>query len=259
MIPTLKKPYERKSFELEICAGNIQSVLAADVGGADRVELCDNLIEGGTTPSGGTILLAKEHSEIDIFPIIRPRGANFVYDGVEQGIMLRDIKIAVEYGADGIVIGALNSDGTVNYDLCCRLIEAAKGLPITFHRAFDHCRDPFEALDILVKMGVKRLLTSGQKNTALEGGDLIAKLQSRAGKQLAVMAGGGVDENNITELAQKTKAKAFHASLRSVYKQQAVFSKNEVRFNGTKDLEENQIMASSVERIKRVIKKLENI
>ncbi len=259
MIPNLKEQYERKCFELEICAGNIQSVIAADKGGADRVELCDNLIEGGTTPSLGTISLAKDLSEIDVFPIIRPRGGDFVYDDVEQEIMLRDVKIAVEHGADGIVIGALKSDGNINYDLCCKLIEVAKGIPITFHRAFDHCRNPFDALDILLKMGVKRLLTSGQQNTAIEGADLIAELQHRAGKQLVVMAGSGVDENNINELATKTHVKAFHASLRCVYKQETVFSRNEVRFNGTKDLKENQLMVSSLERIKRVIKKLENI
>ncbi len=250
---------KRNQFELEICAANIQSVQAANEAGADRVELCDSLIEGGTTPSIGTISIAKELFDIDVFVLIRPRGGNFVYDNTEEEIMLRDIKQAAINGADGLVIGALNPDGSINYDQCCRLIEAAKGLPITFHRAFDHSKDPHLALETLLSMGVSRLLTSGQKNKAIEGVDLLAQLHKTAGDRLKVMPGGGIDERNISELAIKTGVKSFHASLREVYGQDPVFSRSEVCFNGTKDLPENQIKASSIERIKSVIKELEKI
>lgn len=250
---------DRNSFELEVCAGNIQSVIAAGKGGADRVELSDNFIEGGTTPSLGTIVVAKEISIVDVFVLIRPRGGSFVYDEIEERIMINDIKLAAERGADGFVIGALNIDGSVNYEQCCRMIEEANGLPITFHRAFDHCQNPFIALDRLLSMGITRLLTAGQKNTAIEGVDLIAQLQKSAGDKLRIMAGGGINEENISALANKAKVTSFHASLRKVYEQEPVFCWNEVCFNGTKDLPENQIKTSSIDRIKRVIKNLEKI
>jgi copper homeostasis protein len=250
---------ERNSFELEICASNIQSVIAAHQGGADRVELCNNMIEGGTTPSSGMIAVAKDLSAVDVFVLIRPRGGNFVYDEIEEELMIRDIKQAIALGADGVVIGALKSDGLINYEQCCRLIEAAKGLPITFHRAFDHCQNPFIALESILSMGVSRLLTSGQKNKAIYGVDLIAQLQKSAGDSLHIMPGGGVDEINIEEIASKTGVRSFHASLSEVYVQEPVFGWNEVCFNGFKDLPENQIKVSDVNKIKKVIRKLEKL
>ncbi len=250
---------ERNSFELEICASNIQSVIAARQGGADRIELCHNMIEGGTTPSAGMIAVAKELSAVDVFVLIRPRGGNFVYDEIEEELMIRDIKQAIAFGADGVVIGALKSDGLINYDQCCRLIEAAKGLPVTFHRAFDHCQNPFIALESILSMGVNRLLTSGQKNKAIDGVDLIAQLQKSAGDRLHIMPGGGVDEINIEEIALKTGVKSFHASLSEIYVQEPVFGWNEVCFNGSKDLPENQIKASDINKIKKVIRKLEKL
>ncbi len=249
----------RNDFEIEICAGNIQSVKAASDAGANRVELCDNLMEGGTTPSIGTIFTAKEISNIDVYPIIRPRGGNFVYDDVEEAIMIRDIKLAVQHGADGIVIGVLNSDGGINYEMCSRLIEAAKGLPTTFHRAFDQCKDPFMALESLLSMGVSRLLTSGQKNTAIDGADLIAQLQKSAGDRLKIMPGGGINEINIAALVQKTGVRSVHASLRAPYSQETCFWRNEVTFNGTKDISETIIKASNTDIIKKAIQALEAI
>ncbi|GAF01551.1 CutC-like protein [Saccharicrinis fermentans DSM 9555 = JCM 21142] len=198
-------------------------------------------------------------ASLDVFPMIRPRGGNFVYDDIEQEIMLRDIKLAVERGADGIVIGALTVNGAIDYDFCCRLIEAARGLPITFHRAFDQCKQPFVALEILISMGVKRLLTSGQKNKAIDGVDLISMLQKSAANSLQVMPGSGIDENNITKLAQQTGVKAFHASLRDIYKQEPVYTRSEVRFNGSKDLPENQVKTSNIKRIKSIISEIERI
>ncbi|MGQ1788299.1 copper homeostasis protein CutC [Saccharicrinis sp. GN24d3] len=247
----------RNDFEIEICAGNIQSVIEADKGGADRVELCDNLIEGGTTPSGGTIAMAKKVSNIDIFPIIRLRGGNFVYDELELRIMLQDIKEAISAGADGVVIGALNKDGSVNIDQCQRMIEAANGLPVTFHRAFDQCKEPFEALDTLMSLGISRLLTSGQKFTVTEGAGLITRLHEMTGDKLTIMPGGGINEHNIVELAEKTGVKSFHASLREVCSQEPCFWRDEVKFNGTNDLPENQFKTSSKKRIRCLIEKLE--
>jgi copper homeostasis protein len=227
----------RKDFEIEICAGNIESVLAADMGGADRVELCENLSEGGTTPSCGSIVLSKEKCSLDVFVIIRPRGGDFVYTQIEFEVMLRDVQSAVEIGADGIVIGCLKPDGTVDSDRCSRLIETAKGLPVTFHRAFDVTPDPFKALETIKSLGVNRILTSGQKNKAEEGVELIKKLQVNAGTKLRIMPGSGINELNIQKIALSTGVNSFHASLRE-------------------DVSENNYKVTSAKRVKALIKKI---
>jgi copper homeostasis protein len=207
---------DRKDFEIEICTGNIGSVLAADRGGADRVELCENLAEGGTTPSFGTMVLAKEKSSLAVYVIIRPRGGDFVYSDTEMEVMLRDIQSAVEMGADGMVIGCLKPDGRVDLEKCRRLMEAGRGLPVTFHRAFDLTPDPFEALEDIKSMGISRILTSGQKEKAEDGMELLRELAKNAGTGLRIMAGSGIDESNIRALALGTGLHSFHASLREI-------------------------------------------
>lgn len=231
---------DRKDFEIEICAGNIESVLAADMGGADRVELCENLFEGGTTPSFGSIVLSKEKCSLDVFVIIRPRGGDFVYSEIEFEVMQKDIQSAIEIGADGIVIGCLKPNGTVDLEMCSRLIEVAKGLPVTFHRAFDVTPEPFEALETVKSLGVKRILTSGQKNRAEEGIELIRKLQEMAGTKLRIMAGSGINESNIQKIASRSGINSFHASLREDA--------------GTKNFK-----ISSAQRVKALIKKMEEL
>jgi copper homeostasis protein len=230
----------RKGFEIEICAGNIESVLAADIGGADRVELCENLSEGGTTPSYGSMVLSKEKCSLDVFVIIRPRGGDFVYSEIEFEVMQKDIQSAVEIGADGIVIGCLKPNGTVDLEMCSRLIEAASGLPVTFHRAFDVTPEPFEALETIKSLGVKRILTSGQKNLAEEGLELIRNLQEMAGTKLRIMAGSGVDESNIQKIAIRSGINTFHASLRE-------------------NVEIKNFKISSAQRVKALIKKIEEL
>jgi len=227
----------RKSFEIEICAGNIESVLAADIGGADRVELCENLSEGGTTPSYGSIVLSKEKCGLDVFVIIRPRGGDFVYSEIEFEVMLQDVQTAVEIGADGIVIGCLKPDGTIDIEKCARLMEVAKGLPVTFHRAFDVTQDPFESLETIKSLGVNRILTSGQKNKAEEGVELIKKLQENAGTKLRIMPGSGINESNIQRIAISTGVNSFHASLRE-------------------DVSENNYKVTYARRVKALIKKI---
>jgi copper homeostasis protein len=227
----------RKDFEIEICAGNIESVLAADMGRADRVELCENLSEGGTTPSCGSIVLSKEKCSLDVFVIIRPRGGDFVYTQIEFEVMLRDVQSAVEIGADGIVIGCLKWDGTVDSDRCSRLIEVAKGLPVSFHRAFDVTPDPYEALETIKSLGVNRILTSGQKNKAEEGVELIKKLQINAGTKLRIMPGSGINELNIQRIALSTEVNSFHASLRE-------------------DVSENNYKVTRTKRVNALIKKI---
>ena len=250
---------KRDLFELEICANSIESVKEASKGGADRVELSDNLYEGGTTPSAGTLIQAKKSSAIPVFVIIRPRGGDFCYDEEEVEVMLRDIEMAKDLGADGMVLGCLKPDGTVDRETCSRLVEACGDLPVTFHRAFDMTRDPLEALEAIRSLGVSRLLTSGQKNKALDGAELIAKLQEEAGKSLKIMAGGGINEQNIAALAQKTNILAFHASMTEVVESNMQFRQRDVSMGGLPDIPEYSRKITSTARVRKMIDILEGI
>ncbi len=246
----------RSDFEIEICADSIESVIEAQKGGADRVELCESLCEGGTTPSYGLISVAKKLVDIAIFVLIRPRKGNFVYNKHEIDIMIKDIEAAVSIGADGIVIGCLTSEGEVDITACKQLIKAAKSLPVTFHRAFDVCKNPVKALEDIRQLGIKRILTSGQQNKAIDGLELLTELNAKASPDVKIMVGSGVDENNITEIAQSTKAKAFHASLRSEQKDADFYTNKNVLFNCTSDIPEFNRKISDSSRIKLLINKL---
>jgi copper homeostasis protein len=200
------------NYIIEIATSDFPSSLAAAKGGANRIELCDNLSEGGTTQSYGK--LCREKLSISLFPIIRPRGGDFLYSAEEYEIMVHDIKLCKQLGCDGVVIGLLNEDGTIDLKRTARLIELAYPLEVTFHRAFDRCRDPFEALEQLIEIGCTRILTSGQQPTAPAGVELIAQLVQKADERIIIMPGSGVRKENIQELAEKTGAHEFHSSLR---------------------------------------------
>lgn len=197
---------------LEIVAYSLASAKAAAAGGADRLELCDNAAEGGTTPSLGSLEAAKSLG-IPVHAMIRPRGGDFLYDRDEIRVMERDIDLAVAAGADGLVLGALTAEAEVDLPLCRRLVERAAGKPVTFHRAFDWTTDPLRALDAVAASGCRRLLTSGRAPTALAGADLIAELVRRAGRELTVMAGAGVSEANAAEIVRRTGVRELHGSL----------------------------------------------
>ncbi len=195
---------------LEACIDDIQSARNAVEGGADRLELCDNLADGGTTPSHALIEWMVAHAGVPVFPIIRVRGGGFVYSPDELDVMCRDAAHARALGAPGMVIGVLTAGGDVDRDATRRLIDAADGAAITFHRAFDRCRDPYQALETLIELGVDRILTSGQRARAWEGRELIAELVRRADGRLAVMAGGGVNENDAAALIRETGVRELH-------------------------------------------------
>ncbi|HEY6506094.1 MAG TPA: copper homeostasis protein CutC [Chitinophagaceae bacterium] len=204
---------ERK-YIIEIATSDfITSRLAVD-GGADRIELCANLAEGGTTPSYGLIKKCRESFDADLFPIIRTRGGDFFYTDEEFEIMLRDAILCKELNCDGLVIGFLNADGGIDLRRTAKLVEAAYPLGITFHRAFDRCRDPFEALEQLIEIGCERILTSGQQPAAPDGVELVAELNKRADERVIIMPGSGVRKDNIKMLAEKTGCVEFHSSLR---------------------------------------------
>jgi copper homeostasis protein len=201
---------------LEVAAGCLASALAAQQGGAMRVELCGGLAGGGLTPSFGSIAIAREQLRLPLYVLIRPRGGDFLYDDAAGAAMVRDIEQCVRLGCDGVAIGALDADGNVDMPRCRTLVQAAGALGVTFHRAFDLSRDPRQALEDIIALGCERVLTSGARERAADGADLIAALVRQAGDRLVVMPGGGIDEGNLPALRERTGAREFHASARSV-------------------------------------------
>lgn len=200
---------------LEISAGSLASALAAQEGGADRVELCDNLAEGGTTPSYGALAVARDRLRIPLYVLIRPRGGDFLYDEAERAAMVADIEACVRLGCDGVVIGALDADGEVDAAVCREQIAAAGSLGITFHRAFDAARDQGRALEAAVALGCERILTSGGAADAFAGADRIAALVAQAAGRVALMAGAGVTPQNIVALARRAGVRELHASAKA--------------------------------------------
>src|SRR5438874_2339785 len=202
------------SYIIEIATSDFETARAAVDGGAARIELCANLAEGGTTPSYGTIYQCRDSFGVSLYPIIRPRGGDFLYTTEEYEIILHDTKLCKQLGCDGIVVGLLNPDGSIDLKRTAALIEIAYPMGVTFHRAFDRCRDPFESLEQLVQIGCERILTSGQQPSALQGADLIAELNHKSDHRIVIMPGSGVRKENIKMLAAETGCTEFHSSLR---------------------------------------------
>ncbi len=200
------------TFVLEIAANSLGSALAAQEGGADRIELCDNLGDGGTTPSYGTLAITRDRLRIPLYVLIRPRSGDFCYDAGEMDVMLRDIHTCAKVGCDGVVIGALDGQGDVDETVCRELIAAAGQLGVTFHRAFDAARDQARALDTIIGLGCERVLTSGGEANALAGAERIAGFVKQADSRLHIMAGVGLDARNIREVAVCSSAREFHGS-----------------------------------------------
>jgi copper homeostasis protein len=211
------------NYIIEIATTDFITTKSAVEGGADRIELCAALTEGGITPSYGTIIKCREAFDVQIFPIIRNRSGDFLYTDDEFEIMMHDVKLCKQIGCDGVVIGVLHKDGSIDIQRTAKLVETAYPLEATFHRAFDRCKDPFEALEQLIKIGCQRILTSGQQPTAPQGVELIAQLVKAADERIIIMPGSGVRKENIKELQQKTGAIEFHSSLRSKANSQMQF------------------------------------
>lgn len=195
---------------VEICVDTVESAIAAQIGGADRVELCDNLMEGGTTPSLGAIEVARELLNIKLHVIIRPRGGDFLYSKTEFEIMKRDIETAKRLRVDGVVIGILDADGNIDLERTQEISALARPMSVTFHRAFDVCADPFKAIDELAAIGVDRILTSGQEATAIEGLDLLAKLARHAGDRITIIACGNLNERNLKKVVDTSGVREVH-------------------------------------------------
>lgn len=204
---------------LEVCAGSVQSAIEGQKGGAVRVELCDNLVEGGTTPALSQIEKSRELLHIQLNVIIRPRGGDFLYTDLEFDLMKSDIHHCGKAKCDGVVIGILNADGSIDMQRNSELVAIAKqyGMSVTFHRAFDRCNDLSKSLENVIELGCNRILTSGGEKTALQGKEVLKELIEKAGERIIIMPGGGINEENISELVKDTKLKEFHGSFRSKY------------------------------------------
>ncbi len=246
----------RDDFRIEVCAGSLESALVAQDAGAYRVELCAGMPEGGTTPSYGEIVLARRMLDIKLHVIIRPRGGDFLYSSLEQEIMLRDIEAARNVGADGVVLGCLTADADVDCLAMERMMEAAKGMSVTFHRAFDMTRDPMDALEKVVSLGCDRILTSGQKGRAEEGCDLIGRLVEAARGRIIIMPGSGVSADNIYMIASRTGATEFHLSGRTEVDGGMVYRNCNVSMGGTVNIDEYKRYVTDRKKVESAIKAL---
>jgi len=244
---------------IEVCANSVESAIAAQKGGAARVELCDNMYEGGTTPGPGTIILARENLTINMFVLIRPRGGDFCYSEDEYEIMKKDILFCKECGVNGVVTGILKPDGSIDIERTKELVGLAKPIQITFHRAFDMCRDPFEAMQDIISTGAVRVLTSGQKQTAFEGRHLIAELIQKAGDKIIIMPGSGINTENIQEIINTTGANEYHLSGRTVRHSKMEYRNPEVSMGGLPGIPEYEIPVTNAEVIRSVYNKIKNI
>jgi copper homeostasis protein len=241
---------------LEICIDCVRSALAAAAGGADRVELCANLPEGGTTPSAGMIRAARSSFPRALMVIIRPRGYDFLYTEEEVQAMLHDIRVARDLGADGVVFGCLRPDGRVDPRNCERLIAAAGPLDITFHRAFDMTRNLSEALEDVIALGIKRILTSGGQPDVATGVPVIAELVRQSAGRSSIMPGGGVSEENLAQIVRSTGVHEIHLSARDVVRSSMEFRNPECFMGAYSRDHEYEWREASAEKIRLARKAL---
>ena len=245
--------------KIEISAYSVQWAIDAQKAGAQRVELCDNIHEGGTTPSLASIELARKNLDIELYVIIRPRGGDFLYTDIEFETMKRDIELAKATGIDGLVFGLLNKNGSVDIERTKELVALSKPLKVTFHRAFDVAKDPFEALEDIISCGCHRILTSGQKNSAINGLSLLADLVKKAGKRISIMPGSGINESNMLEIMKKSKAFEFHLSGKKTIQTQMDYINKNVNFNAKQQNNIPEHAALDIEKVSRVISVVNNL
>ena len=243
----------------EIVVYNIESALKAQEGGADRIELCDNPSEGGTTPSYGTIEAVRQNVNLDVYVMIRPRGGDFHYSNYEFHCMKRDISQCQKISVDGVVFGILNADGTLDKKRCKELIVKARPLKVTCHRAFDMTRDPFEALEDCIEAGFDRILTAGQQAQALKGSDLIGELIKKANGRIAIMPGSGVNENTVQEILAKSKATEIHFSATAFRESEMNYKNQNIAGMGSDEGAEFKVRTVDPDRVRAMRKLAENI
>lgn len=240
-------------FKIEICVEGIDGLVAAQTAGADRVELCASLLEGGLTPSLGVVREALRVATIPFHVIIRPRGGDFLYSELEFATMLDDVKAMRELGVAGVVIGCLTADGRIDEARTKALVDAARPLKVTCHRAFDMTADYRQALEALVRCGVDRVLTSGQRDTAIEGIDILRDTQARADGRIVIMACGALDANNIARVRQATGVDEMHFAALHTVKSAMSFRNPHVGMGGTAIEREYEITLTDVDAVRATI------
>ena len=233
---------------MEVCCYNLESALNAQVAGADRIELCADRHQGGTTPSYGMLEVVRKHLQLPVFSMIRPREGDFYYSNQEIEVMMHDIQMAKELAIDGVVTGVLQKDGQVNVAVMKQLIAIARPLQVTFHRAFDLTPEPRKSLDDIMSLGVDRILTSGQRPSAFEGMKIVKQLVEWSQGRLSVMPGAGINEENLLQILKQTGAKEFHVSASGTRPSQMQFRKEQVLMGD--DQSEYTIDVSDEMRIK---------
>lgn len=244
-------------YRLEICANSVASCEEAQRGGAYRVELCAGIPEGGTTPSYGEIMVARELLNIKLNVIIRPRGGDFLYSGIEFKTMLNDIEICKKAGVDGVVFGCLTADGEIDMEKNSELIKASEDMSTTFHRAFDRCKNPMESLESIISLGFDRILTSGGESKAEQGVGLLKELVKKADSRIIIMPGSGINEENIKEIARKTGAKEFHLSARLPVESGMKFRNSGFSMGGENiSIDEYKMLITSAERVRKTLNNL---
>lgn len=236
-------------YTLEICAGSLHSALAAQEGGADRVELCNNLSEGGTTPSYGMVKICNSLLDIPVFPIIRPRGGDFVYSNEEFQVMKEDVISCKGLGCEGIVLGILKANGEIDTERCSELISLSGKMQITFHRAFDHCCDLEKGLEDVISLGCHRLLTSGGAMYAENALSQLKRLIIHAGNRIIIMPGSGLTEENLLKIATETGAHEFHSTAKK-----RIFRHPDIQ--GQNSIDSNYLYETDASKVKNMMQVL---
>jgi len=247
------------SFLVEICVDSVESAIVAEAAGAGRIELCSALAEGGVTPAAGLIEAVRSNTSVRMHVLVRPRSGDFLYSDRDFGVMRRDIDTAGEKGAEGIVTGILMRDGNVDIERTALLAEYAAPMSVTFHRAFDMCRDPMTALEDIISTGAGRILTSGQAKTAIDGSHLIRKLRDASQGRIIIMPGGGIDEYNVALLATTTGATEYHLSGRRQRESLMTFRRKGIYMGDPRLQTEYIIKTADEERIRAVIMNLRGV
>lgn len=244
---------------LEICVDSVESALTAEAAGASRIELSSALSEGGVTPSAGLIESVRANVSIPVHVLIRPRCGDFNYTDSEFSVMRRDIDVAGAAGADGVVTGILNRDGTIDMERTALLAEYASPMNVTFHRAFDMCRDAVTAMEEIIAIGIGRILTSGQARDSIQGATLIRKLVEIAKGRIIVMPGSGITEYNIATLAGTTRAAEYHLSARSEEGSLMTYRRKGIFMGSSNGQSEYTVKRADEEKIRTIIKILKSI
>lgn len=241
-----------ENFTLEICVDSVESAINAEKGGTTRLELCSNLIIGGTTPTKSLFEEVKRNVNIPINVLIRPRFGDFLYSEYEINMIKNDIKMFKELGANAVVIGVLTKDGEIDIENMKKLMEKAEGMSVTFHRAFDVCKDPIKAFQQLKELGVKTILTSGQEDSCLKGKELLKKLVELSnGNSPEILIGAGLNVGNAEEMAKYTGAKAFHLSAKKIKESKMIYKKEDVNM-GLKEFSEFEILETDESVVREI-------